>query len=159
MLDTGEMTQTGGRLAMVKEHLNETFCMTYGDGVANVDISALIDFHRTQGTKATVTAVQPSGRFGSIEMDGTTATRFVEKPAGDNNWVSGGFFVCEPSALDYIGGPNTVWEKEPIERLAQDRQLSVYKHDGFWAAMDTQRDKRLLEDMWQSGDAPWKVWS
>lgn len=159
LLDTGEMTQTGGRLALAKEYLNETFCMTYGDGVSNVDISALIGFHRSQGTQATVTAVQPSGRFGSIEMDGTTATRFVEKPAGDKNWVSGGFFVCEPSVLDNIEGPSTVWEKEPVERLAQNRQLSVYKHDGFWAAMDTQRDKAHLEDLWKSGDAPWKVWS
>jgi len=159
MLDTGELTQTGGRLALAKEHLTETFCMTYGDGVSDVDIGALIEFHRQQGTKATVTAVQPSGRFGSIEMDGHSATRFVEKPAGDNNWVSGGFFVCEPAALDSIGGPSTIWEKEPMERLAGDRQLSVYKHRGFWAAMDTQRDKLLLEDMWGSGAAPWKVWS
>ncbi|WP_271881150.1 glucose-1-phosphate cytidylyltransferase [Phaeobacter italicus] len=159
MLDTGEMTQTGGRLAHARQYLDETFCMTYGDGVADVDVNALVAFHRAQGTEATVTAVQPAGRFGSIEMDGHTATRFVEKPTGDNHWVSGGFFVCEPSALDGIEGPDTIWEKEPIERLAARRQLSVYKHSGFWAAMDTQRDKNYLEGLWSSGQAPWKVWA
>ncbi|WP_293577709.1 glucose-1-phosphate cytidylyltransferase [Phaeobacter sp.] len=159
LLDTGETTQTGGRLAQVRQYLDETFCLTYGDGVANVDLSKLVQFHRDQGTKATVTAVQPVGRFGSIEMQGNRATRFVEKPAGDGNWVSGGFFVLEPSALDHISGPDTVWEQEPIERLAAQQELSVYKHHGFWAAMDTQRDKLHLERLWAAGEAPWKIWS
>lgn len=158
MLDTGAETQTGGRLALARPHLGERFCLTYGDGVADVDIKKLIEFHKTEGRKATVTAVQPAGRFGSIETDGTAALNFVEKPAGDNNWVSGGFFVCEPDVLDLIPSLDTIWEKDPLEALTRDRQLSVYKHRGFWSAMDTMRDKRLLEDLWNTGKAPWKVW-
>lgn len=159
MLNTGEYTQTGGRLAFARPHLTETFCMTYGDGVADIDISSLVKFHHAEGRTATVTAVQPAGRFGSIEVDGTAATSFVEKPAGDKNWVSGGFFVCEPSALDHVDGPDTIWEKEPLQQLANDGQLSVYKHRGFWQAMDTLRDKNNLEEIWGSGKAPWKVWT
>lgn len=158
MLSTGEYTQTGGRLAFAKPHLKETFCLTYGDGVSDVDLTSLLDFHYTEGRQATVTAVQPSGRFGSLEIEGKSARGFVEKPAGDNHWVSGGFFVCEPSVLDHIEGPDTVWEKKPLQQLAQDRQLSVYKHRGFWSAMDTLRDKNQLEELWNSGNAPWKTW-
>lgn len=159
MLSTGELTQTGGRLGYARPYLNETFCLTYGDGVSDVDLTKLRDFHFAEGRQATVTAVQPTGRFGSIEIDGSTANDFVEKPAGDNHWVSGGFFVCEPSVLDHIEGPETIWEKEPLQRLAQDGQMSVYKHRGFWSAMDTLRDKQHLENLWNTGSAPWKAWA
>ncbi|EBA14520.1 alpha-D-glucose-1-phosphate cytidylyltransferase [Roseobacter sp. SK209-2-6] len=158
MLSTGELTQTGGRLAYARPHLSETFCLTYGDGVSDVDLTRLIEFHHSEGRQATVTAVQPSGRFGSIEIEGNGASGFVEKPAGDNHWVSGGFFVCEPPVLDHIEGPDTIWEKKPMQQLAEDGQLSVYKHRGFWSAMDTLRDKNQLEALWSGGGAPWKTW-
>ncbi|EBA14273.1 alpha-D-glucose-1-phosphate cytidylyltransferase, partial [Roseobacter sp. SK209-2-6] len=135
-----------------------TFCLTYGDGVSDVDLTRLIEFHHSEGRQATVTAVQPSGRFGSIEIEGNGASGFVEKPAGDNHWVSGGFFVCEPPVLDHIEGPDTIWEKKPMQQLAEDGQLSVYKHRGFWSAMDTLRDKNQLEALWSGGGAPWKTW-
>jgi glucose-1-phosphate cytidylyltransferase len=158
MLDTGEMTQTGGRLALARPHLGDRFCVTYGDGLADIDVKRLIEFHKAEGRTATVTAVQPAGRFGSIQTDGTAVSRFVEKPAGDNNWISGGFFVCEAEALDHVTSLDTVWEKGPMEALTRDGQLSVYKHHGFWSAMDTMRDKQNLEDLWSSGKAPWKTW-
>ena len=158
LVDTGELTQTGGRIARVREHIDGTFCLTYGDGVSNIDIEQLIAFHRKQGTEATVTAIQPAGRFGAIEIEGARVTTFLEKPQGDGRWISGGFFVCEPSVLDRIEGDETIWEREPLESLAADNQLSVYKHDGFWSAMDTLRDKLFLERLWSESQAPWKVW-
>jgi glucose-1-phosphate cytidylyltransferase len=158
LVDTGEMTQTGGRIARVRDHIDGTFCMTYGDGVSDVDIGALVAFHRQQKTEATVTAIQPAGRFGAIEIDGARVTSFLEKPHGDGRWISGGFFVCEPSVIDRIAGDQTIWERGPVEKMASEGQLSVYRHQGFWAAMDTLRDKVFLEDLWKSGTAPWKVW-
>ncbi len=161
LVDTGEGTMTGGRLRRVKDYLdNETFCFTYGDGVGNVDIKRLIDFHRKQKTLATLTAVQPPGRFGAFNLghdEGKVAT-FKEKPQGDGAWINGGFFVLEPAVIDYIHGDSTTWEKEPWEKLAEAGMVSAYKHYGFWQPMDTLRDKNVLEDMWHSGEAPWKVW-
>jgi len=160
LIDTGEETQTGGRLKRVARHLDsEDFCMTYGDGVADVDVTALIAEHRASGRLATVTAVQPPGRFGSLEMDGVQVRGFREKPPGDGGWINGGFFVLSPRVLEHIAGDGTLWEREPMERLAADNQLGAYKHDGFWRPMDTLRDKTALEDLWASGKAPWKVWA
>jgi glucose-1-phosphate cytidylyltransferase len=161
LVDTGDGTMTGGRLRQVKDYIgHETFCMTYGDGVGNVDIKGLIHFHREQKTLATLTAVQPPGRFGtfSLAQGQTKIPGFREKPKGDGAWVNGGFFVLEPAVMDYITGDSTVWEREPMEKLAQDGMLSAYKHHGFWHPMDTLRDKKVLEELWQSGEAPWKVW-
>lgn len=158
LVNTGEATQTGGRIARVRDHINDTFCLTYGDGVGDIDIGSLIEFHRTQRIECTVTAIQPAGRFGAIEIEGARVNAFLEKPQGDGRWISGGFFVCEPSVLSRISGDETIWEREPLESLASDRQLAVYRHQGFWAAMDTLRDKTFLEKFWASGEAPWKVW-
>lgn len=161
LVDTGEGTMTGGRLRRVKDYIgNETFCFTYGDGVGNIDIGRLVDFHFKHKTLATLTAVQPPGRFGAFNLgqEQTKIPGFKEKPQGDGAWINGGFFVLEPAALDYVTGDSTVWEREPLEKLAQDGQLSAYRHFGFWQPMDTLRDKNLLEDLWQSGEAPWKVW-
>jgi glucose-1-phosphate cytidylyltransferase len=161
LIDTGEGTMTGGRLRRVKDYIgNETFYFTYGDGVGNVDIKRLIDFHQTQKSLVTLTAVQPPGRFGafSLEHEQHRIATFNEKPQGDGAWINGGFFVLEPAAIDYVNGDSTVWEREPLERLAQDNMLAAYKHYGFWQPMDTLRDKNVLEDLWQSGEAPWKVW-
>jgi len=159
LVDTGEQTQTGGRLKRVAEFLdNETFCFTYGDGLSDVDVQAEIAFHRERGTLATVCAVQPPGRFGALDIEGNRITRFTEKPQGDGSWINGGFFVLEPGVLQYIDGDECVWEREPLETLARDAQLSAYTHDGFWQPMDTLRDKTRLEDLWQSGNAPWKCW-
>lgn len=161
LVDTGQDSMTGGRLRRVREHLgNETFCMTYGDGLANVDVSALIKFHREHGKLATLTAVQPPGRFGAIALaSGNTQVRnFHEKPDGDGAWINGGFFVLEPSVIDYITDDKTIWEREPLERLARENQLFAYKHIGMFEAMDTLRDKNVLEGMWKSGNAPWKRW-
>ena len=163
LVDTGEDTMTGGRLRRVREYLDpiETFCFTYGDGVSNVDISSLLAFHRQQGKLATLTAVQPPGRFGAISlMQGQAIIdHFREKPAGDGAWINGGFFVLEPGAIDYIADDLTPWEAEPLQKLAADKQLAAYRHTGFWQPMDTLRDKKLLEDLWSSGKAPWKTWS
>lgn len=159
LVDTGEMTQTGGRIARVRDYVKERFLLTYGDGVSDLDIRKLIAFHDAEGAEATVTAIQPAGRFGSIQIEGARVKTFLEKPKGDGRWISGGFFVCEPSVLDRIEGDDTIWERAPLESLSQDGQLAVYKHNGFWAAMDTLRDKNFLEDLWASGDAPWKIWS
>lgn len=161
LVDTGDGTMTGGRLRRVKDYIgHETFCFTYGDGVGNIDIGRLIAFHREQKTLATLTAVQPPGRFGafSLHHDQRKIATFKEKPHGDGAWINGGFFVLEPAVMDYITGDATVWEREPLEKLAQDGMVSAYKHYGFWQPMDTLRDKNLLEELWQSGQAPWKVW-
>ena len=159
LIDTGPDTMTGGRLKRVLPYVDgDEFCFTYGDGVADVDLPALLEFHRAHGRLATVTAVQPSGRFGALDIDGDVIRRFEEKPQGDGGWINGGFFVLSPGVADYIDGDETVWEREPLERLARDDQLAAYRHDGFWYAVDTLRDMRHLQDLWESGDAPWKLW-
>lgn len=157
LIDTGETTMTGGRLKRVREFLDDDFCLTYGDGVSDVDIGASITFHRLHGRLATMTAVQPPGRFGSIATDGDRITAFVEKPTGDGGWINGGFFVLSPKVIDQIDGDDTVWEKGPLERLAAEDQLRAYYHHGFWQPMDTMRDKTHLEALWQDG-APWRRW-
>jgi glucose-1-phosphate cytidylyltransferase len=149
---------TGGRILRARDHITETFCLTYGDGVADVDISALIAHHKNAGKEATVTAIQPSGRYGALDINGDMVDGFFEKPKGDGQWVNGGFFVCEPSILDRISGDEMSFELDPLSELVSDRQLSAYRHDGFWAAMDTLRDKNILEGLWADGSAPWKVW-
>jgi glucose-1-phosphate cytidylyltransferase len=159
LIDTGEQTMTGGRLKRVQPHLgNEPFYMTYGDGVANIDIRALTKFHESHGADATLTAVQPAGRFGALKTDGDVVRGFQEKPSGDGGWINGGFFVLHPRAIDRVVGDSTVWEQEPIEGLAADGQLRAYHHKGFWQAMDTLRDKRQLDDLYGKGIAPWKLW-
>lgn len=159
LVDTGEDTMTGGRLRRVKSYLGrETFCMTYGDGVADVDIGKLIAFHRRQGTLATVTAVQPPGRFGALNMDKQKIVSFEEKPQGDRSWINGGYFVLEPQVIDYIEGDRTTWESGPMERLAREGRLAAYLHEGYWHCMDTMRDKTSLEETWNTGRAPWKIW-
>ncbi|NEP14145.1 MAG: glucose-1-phosphate cytidylyltransferase [Symploca sp. SIO2C1] len=161
LVDTGASTMTGGRLKRVREYLgNETFCFTYGDGVSNVNVTKLIEFHKAQKTLATLTAVQPPGRFGAIALgqEQTKITSFHEKPEGDGAWINGGYFVLEPEVIDYIAEDATVWEQEPLQKLANDGNLSAYKHDGFWQPMDTLKDKNRLEKLWQSGEAPWKAW-
>jgi glucose-1-phosphate cytidylyltransferase len=161
LVDTGQDTMTGGRLKRVRDYLGEeTFCMTYGDGLSDVDISGLVSFHREQGTLATLTATQPPGRFGAFTIAGGASriASFHEKPDGDGAWVNGGFFVLEPAVLEYIEGDATSWEREPLERLARDGQLSAYRHAGFWQPMDTLRDRMFLEELWEKDRAPWKVW-
>lgn len=161
LVDTGENTLTGGRLKRVKEYIgNETFCFTYGDGVSDVDVSKLVAFHKSQGSKATLTATQPPGRFGAIALGQkeTKIRTFQEKPEGDGAWVNGGFFVLEPSVIDYIENDLTTWEQEPLRRLAQEGELNAFKHPGFWQPMDTLRDKQYLEQLWDSGKAPWREW-
>ncbi len=159
LVDTGEDTMTGGRLKRVAKYIgDEDFCFTYGDGVADIDIAKLVEFHRTSGRLATITATQPPGRFGALRLDGQRVLRFEEKPQGDGAWINGGFFVLSPKAIEYIDGDHTTWEKEPLERLARDDQINAYVHGGFWQPMDTMRDKNHLEELWASGKAPWKVW-
>jgi glucose-1-phosphate cytidylyltransferase len=159
LVDTGDETQTGGRLRRVRSYVgDEDFCFTYGDGLCSVNVAELVGFHRAQGKLATVTAAQPPGRFGTLGMDGTTITSFVEKPAGDGTWINGGYFVLSPGVFDYLEGDHTIWERAPLEALARERQLSAWQHTGFWQPMDTLRDKIALEALWQSGSAPWKVW-
>ena len=159
LVDTGQSTMTGGRLNRVKNYIgDEDFCFTYGDGVSDVDINALIEFHQSKKTLATLTATQPPGRFGSLNIDECKITRFEEKPDGDAGWINGGFFVLSPKVLDLIKGDQTVWEKEPLEMLAEDGQLSAFIHKGFWQPMDNLRDKTHLEHLWETGNAPWKVW-
>jgi glucose-1-phosphate cytidylyltransferase len=161
LIDTGENSMTGGRLKRVRDHLDgETFCFTYGDCVTDVDIGELIAFHQSEDALATLTAVQPPGRFGALvlEKEQTKITTFTEKPRGEGAWVNGGYFVLEPEAIDYIEGDATSWEREPLERLAEDGRLAAFKHDGFWQPMDTLRDKVVLEEMWSAGSPPWKVW-
>jgi len=159
LVDTGLETMTGGRLRRVREYLDdESFCFTYGDGVSDVDIASVIKFHESQNRLATVVAVRPPGRFGAIDMDENLVTAFREKPAGDGNFINGGFFVLEPGTLDYVDGDRTVWEREPLEKLASEKQLSAFIHDGFWQCMDTLRDKIHLEALWCEDKAPWKRW-
>jgi glucose-1-phosphate cytidylyltransferase len=160
VVDTGDETLTGGRLKRVGEHLagEELFCFTYGDGLSDVNIAGSIDFHRRHGKLATVTAVQPPGRYGALDRDGDQVRGFVEKPVGDGGWINGGFFVLSPRCLDYISGDAISWEAEPMTGIATDGQLMAYEHRGFWHPMDTLRDRNLLEDMWTSKRAPWKTW-
>jgi glucose-1-phosphate cytidylyltransferase len=160
LVETGDDTMTGGRLKRVADYVEseESFCFTYGDGLAGVDIAALVAFHKRHGKLATITAVQPSGRYGALDLDGTTVRGFVEKPQGDGGWVNGGFFVLSPKCLDYIAGDATSWEGDPLQRLAAEGQLMAFEHTGFWQPMDTLRDKNHLEALWQSGKAPWKSW-
>ncbi|NOX25947.1 MAG: glucose-1-phosphate cytidylyltransferase [Deltaproteobacteria bacterium] len=159
LVDTGNESMTGGRLKQVTPYLNgESFCFTYGDGVSDVDIAALLAYHRKQGKLATMTAIQPPGRYGMLDIADNLVKCFREKPKGDGGWINGGFFVLEPRVLDYIEGDHTTWENEPLEQLAKSDQLAAYKHRGFWQAMDTLRDKMKLEGLWQKGIAPWKVW-
>jgi glucose-1-phosphate cytidylyltransferase len=159
LVDTGEKTLTGGRLKRVKDYIgDETFCFTYGDGLCDVDIQGLIGFHKSQKTHATLTAVQPPGRFGILSLEKDRVVNFREKPQGDGAWINGGFFVLEPAVMDYIKDDASVWEQEPLKDLARDRMLSAYRHYGFWHPMDTLRDKHVLEEMWENGNAPWKKW-
>lgn len=161
LIDTGEGTMTGGRLKRVKKFIGkDTFCFTYGDGVGNININKLIKFHKEQRALATLTAVQQPGRFGAFKLDRAQnmISSFREKPEGDGAWINGGFFVLEPEVMDYIEDDSTVWEKDPLENLASDGKLAAFKHDGFWHPMDTLRDKHVLQDMWTSNNAPWKIW-
>jgi glucose-1-phosphate cytidylyltransferase len=159
LVETGGPTETGGRLKRVARYLDdEPFCLTYGDGVSDVDVTSLIAFHRDHGLEATLTAVRPPGRFGATVVAGDRVTRFEEKPAGDGGYINGGFFVLQPSVLDRIHGDGTLWERDPLEGLARDGQLAAYRHDGFFEPMDTMREKRDLERLWATGAAPWKVW-
>jgi glucose-1-phosphate cytidylyltransferase len=159
LIDTGESTQTGGRLKRVADYIDDDFCMTYGDGLGSVDISALIKFHQAHGKLATMTAVQPPGRFGALEINGTQINSFLEKPRGDGGWINGGFFVLNPKVLELIDSDEILWEKQPLERLAKQGQLQSFFHSGFWQPMDTLRDKNHLEGLWATGKAPWKLWS
>jgi glucose-1-phosphate cytidylyltransferase len=159
LVDTGLNTMTGGRLKKVKEYVqDDTFCFTYGDGLSDINISKLIDFHKNSKTKATVTSVQPPGRFGTLNITGDKITNFKEKPVGDGNWINGGYFILEPDVFDYLKDDTTVWEKEPLEKLAKENQLSAFKHTGFWQPLDTLRDKNYLEELWNSDNAYWKSW-
>lgn len=160
LIDTGTPTLTGGRIKRLEPFIgNNTFMLTWGDGVSNVDLNELLKFHRSHGCLATMTAVRPPARFGHLEFEGNQVRTFTEKPQTSEGWINGAFFVLEPEIFDYIDGDATQWEREPMERLARDGQLMAYRHEHFWQCMDTLRDKRLLEDLWQNGDAPWKVWS
>ncbi len=159
LVNTGEDTQTGGRLKRVREYIgDETFCFTYGDGLSDINIKESIEFHNKQKSKATMTIVQPPGRFGSVDCKGHKITKFVEKPDGDKSWINGGFFVLEASALDEIETDQTSWEQEPLEELAEKGELSAYKHSGFWRPMDALRDKMYLNELWDNNQAPWKIW-
>lgn len=159
LIDTGLSTQTGGRIKRLRHQVgDETFMMTYGDGVANIDIGELLAFHRKHGKLATLTAVHPPSRFGGLEFRGDQVSHFIEKPQIGEGWINGGFMVLEPAVHNYIDGDTTIFEREPLERLCRDGQLMAYRHEGFWQPMDTLREKQLLEDLWQHGDAPWKTW-
>lgn len=159
LVNTGENVMTGGRLRRVRKYLDdEDFCFTYGDGVGDVNIAKIIELHKKEKRLSTVTAVQPPGRFGAIEFAENRVKSFIEKPQGDGGWINGGFFVLSPKAIDYIDDDLTVWEREPMQRLAHDNEMSIYFHDGFWQPMDTLREKQILENLWQSKKAPWKIW-
>ena len=161
LVDTGDETMTGGRLKRVSEYVKdeEIFCLTYGDGLSDVNITELIAFHKKENVKATLTATVPPGRFGALDIVKNRVNNFREKPQGDGSMINGGFFVLAPEVLDYIKDDNTIWEREPLERLAEEGDLAAFKHQGFWQPMDTLRDKHYLEDLWESGNAPWRVWS
>ena len=160
IIDTGEYTMTGGRLKRIEEFINgETFLCTYGDGLSNINISSLLEHHKTKGKLVTLSSVKPPGRYGAIEIsENSLVTKFQEKPDGDGNWINGGFFVMDPKVFDYIDGDDTVLEQNPLKNLAHDNQLTAFKHFGFWQPMDTLRDKKILEDLWESGNPPWKLW-
>ena len=160
LVDTGDISMTGGRLLRVRSDLQEeeAFCMTYGDGVGDVDIGAAINFHRAHGKRATLTAAVPPGRFGALDMEGERVASFLEKPEGDGGSVNAGFFVLSPKVLDFISDDGTIWEQEPLRNLAAEGELMAWQHRGFWQPMDTLRDKVMLEDLWASGSAPWKIW-
>lgn len=159
LLDTGSKTMTGGRLKRVEKYIgNESFCFTYGDGISDINISNLIKFHKEKGKLATLTAVNPPGRYGVLDLKKDNVDRFMEKPKGDGAWINGGFFILESNVLDYLKDDSTIWEREPLEKLASDGQLNAYKHNGFWYALDTLRDKNYLEQLWADGNAPWKTW-
>ncbi|WP_258102281.1 glucose-1-phosphate cytidylyltransferase [Marinoscillum pacificum] len=160
LVDTGANSMTGGRIKRVKEYIgNEPFMLTYGDGVGNVDIKNLVTFHQSHGKLMTVTSVQPSGRFGALNINSEMEVKsFLEKPKGDGSWINGGFFVCQPEVIDYIECDETIWERDPMERIASDGEMKAFKHEGFWKPMDTLRDKNELENLWGEGSAPWKVW-
>ena len=158
LVDTGATTETGGRLKRISEYIDDTFCMTYGDGLGDVNISDLIEQHKKAQVKATMTAVKPPGRFGALHLDGNLVVDFMEKPDGDGGWINGGFFVLEPSVLDEISGDDTIWERKPLQTLAKTRQLNSYFHTGFWRCMDTLRDKFALNQLWETNSAPWKTW-
>ncbi len=160
LVDTGDNSMTGGRLKRVASYVKdeEAFCFTYGDGVSDIDITALVRFHQQHGKKATVTAVQPPGRYGALKLDGKSVRGFIEKPQGDGGWINGGFFVLSPKCIDLIVDDSSTWESEPLSKLAAQDELKAYSHNGFWQPMDTLRDKTHLEELWQNGKAPWKVW-
>jgi len=159
LVDTGLNTMTGGRLKKIEKYVdNETFCFTYGDGLSNVNISKLIDFHKKKGKIATVTTVQPPGRFGMLDVENDKVLSFKEKPDGDGNWINGGYFVLEPKIFNYLQDDSTIWEREPLEKLAKEGQLSAFKHKSFWQPLDTLRDKITLEELWKTNKAPWKNW-
>lgn len=160
LVDTGVNSMTGGRIKRIKQHVNnEPFFLTYGDGVSDINVKALLDFHKKHKKICTVTSVQPSGRFGALTLsEDNQVHSFLEKPKGDGSWINGGFFVCEPTVFDYIKGDDTVWEKEPMEQIAHEGQMFAYKHNGFWRPMDTLKDKNDLNDMWETSQALWKIW-
>ena len=159
LVDTGDETQTGGRLRRVASYIDGDFCMTYGDGVGSVDLTALLKFHKSHGKLATMTAVQPPGRFGALQLNGNQIQSFVEKPQGDGGWINGGFFVLNPKVLEQISSDGTLWEQEPLQNLAKQGELQAFFHSGFWQPMDTLRDKNHLESLWATGNAPWKMWA
>ncbi len=158
IIDTGEDTMTGGRIKRIQPYVDGTFCCTYGDGVGDINLTNAIEFHKKSGLKATLTGVQPPGRFGALQLKDDKVLSFQEKPEGDGSWINGGFFVLEPSIFDEIDGDACIWERQPLENLAKQKQLGIYKHQGFWRPMDTLRDKLELENLWDSGKAPWKSW-
>jgi glucose-1-phosphate cytidylyltransferase len=159
MVDTGDKTMTGGRIKRIKNYIqDETFCLTYGDGLSDVNIKTLVDFHNKTKKLATITGTEPPGRFGALTVDGDKVTGFQEKPSGDKSIINGGFFVLEPGIFDFIEGDHILWEKEPLENLAKHGELSVFRHHGFWQPMDTLREKNILEELWESNKAPWKLW-
>ncbi|MFK7903001.1 MAG: glucose-1-phosphate cytidylyltransferase [Nitratireductor sp.] len=161
LIDTGEHTMTGGRLKRVKEYVqdDDAFCFTYGDGVSDVDLKKQIAFHKAHGKLATITAVQPQGRYGALQLEGTQVEGFLEKPKGDGGWINGGFFILSPKVIDYISGDEVSWEMEPLINLAKEKQLEAFSHEGFWQPMDTLRDKNYLDNLWNSGTPPWKTWA
>ena len=158
LIDTGEKTNTGGRLLRIKDYISETFCMTYGDGLANIDLKKLINFHHSHGKLASLTAIQPIGRWGSLELEDNSVKSFKEKPKGDGSWINGGFFVLEPDVFNLIEGDNCIWEEKPLNSLSNSSQLMAFKHNDFWRPMDTLRDKNYLEGLWRDGNPPWKLW-